>query len=176
MMLVISFTDYVTEKCGEILGPDHGAYIQFDSKATVRRGVIRIPEHLKGSILECLIVVRGVPAAGKTSYMSVHWRDFHIRQSELDGFHSSKEQCGKAYVTIYRGLVKSSDTQTTGALTMCGKSALQPNMEFEGEYVSLFFYIDYTVPNGTEADKYDYPEVNFKLDVTSYDYGEKINF
>ncbi|KAJ8302820.1 hypothetical protein KUTeg_019216 [Tegillarca granosa] len=162
--------DYVTQKCGEIIGPDHGAYIQFDPKATVRKGVIKIPEYLKGSIFECLIVVRGVPAARKTRYISVHWRDFHIRHSDLDGFHSSKKKCGKTYVTIYRGLQQSSDTQSTGALTMCGKSAIQPNMEFEGEYVSLFFYIDYRVPNGTEADKYNFPEVNFKLDVTSFDY------
>ena len=62
--------------------------------------------------------------------------------------------------------------------SFCGLSALPSHIEWEGEYVTMFFYVDYRSPapsDPTDPSKFLYPEVFFRLDVTSFDFGKSFH-
>ncbi|KAJ8302821.1 hypothetical protein KUTeg_019217 [Tegillarca granosa] len=176
---------YATENCGHVIGPDYGAFIEFDRDAKEKKGTISVPEHLKGSVLECLIVIRGMPATSTTRkrYMAMHWKEFYLRDQSVATIQSTPEDCKKAYVIMYAGM----DRTAPNLGTYCGKDILVRNFEFIGEYITLFFYADYRNPklqitptsNSTTKkppkipeDTFPYPLAFFKLDVTSFDYGK----
>ncbi|KAJ8302819.1 hypothetical protein KUTeg_019215 [Tegillarca granosa] len=178
---------YVTEECGQVLGPEHGAYLEFDRDVELKDDVISIPDKLKGSLFECMIVIKGMPATkGETRYMAIHWRSFHLRDQSVDTIQSTPEDCKKAYVTVYRGI----DRTAPVIGTFCGKDILNQNYEFEGLQLTLYFYLDYRNPdlstpvpgtgsdtngptsvvNTTPVDTFPYPLAYIRLDVTNYDY------
>lgn len=115
-----------------------------------------------------------MPSSGEKRYMSVYWRNFIFKAPEVENIEKDPEKCGKAYVTLYEG----KGTNVAVKESFCGLSALPSHIEWEGEYVTLFFYVDYRSPapsDPTDPSKFLYPEVFFRLDVTSFDFGESFN-
>ncbi|KAK3085998.1 hypothetical protein FSP39_011975 [Pinctada imbricata] len=106
-----------------------------------------------------------MPSTGETRYMSIYWRNFHLRGRELTTIEHDPEKCGKAYATIYSG----KDTKVADHHTFCGAGALPSHLEWEGEYATLKFHIDFSAPPIAD-DSFEYPEVYFRLDITSFDY------
>ena len=100
---------------------------------------------------------------------------FHIQSSRGRKHREGSLKCGKAYVTLYEG----KGTNVAVKESFCGLSALPSHIEWEGEYVTLFFYVDYRTPapsDPTDPSKFLYPEVFFRLDVTSFDFGKSFFF
>ncbi|XP_069114556.1 uncharacterized protein [Argopecten irradians] len=187
---------FVSESCGHMLGPDFGAYLEFDRDIVFNEKAkpkVNIAQQLKGQLLECTVIIRGMPATPgvfppEKRYMGIYWREFLVHDPNVKkrlGSMTPKD-CGKAHVTMYNGKDKASATQS---YTLCGVDTVSPSYEWEGEFITLFFYLDYRNPalgNGTTAppdpaatvdpkattpvDDFDYPEVFFKLDITSFGY------
>ncbi|XP_033755795.1 uncharacterized protein LOC117338546 [Pecten maximus] len=187
---------FVTESCGHVLGPDFGAYLEFDRDLVFNeksKPKVNVAQQLKGQLLECTVIVRGMPATPgvfppEKRYMGIYWREFLIHDPKVKkklGSTTAKD-CGKAYVTMYNGKDKAAATQF---FTLCGVDTVSPSYEWVGEYITLYFYLDYRNPalgNGTTVppdpsatvdpkattpvDNFDYPEVFFKLDITSFSY------
>ena len=157
----------MTESCGSVIGPDFGAYLEFDIDSRQNSdGTYELPQKIKGKVFDCIVVVRGMPSTGEKRYMSIHWRTFHVREQGLKTIEHDPAKCGKAYVTVYNGKDMNADTKHT----FCGKGAIPSHIEWEGEYATLVFHIDFSEePNNPD---FKYPEVYFRLDITSFDYGE----
>ena len=185
-----------------MIGPDFGTYLEFDAEATYDKKTkeLTTPQHIKGHEFECIIVLRGMPSTGEKRYMSLYWRDFILAGPNLTTVENDVTNCGKAFVTVYNGM----DTTAQEKYTLCGVGALPSHLEWEGEYITLYFYIDFRNPNlkivsttttteppgGTTLsgdnttmtteeqptttpveDTFPYPDVYFRIDVTSFDYG-----
>ena len=170
-----------------MVGPDYGAYLEFDREATMVKGDISIPYHLKGQEFECIIVVRGMPSTGEKRFMSIHMRSFHLRDQAIQRPQNQVDKCGKAYMIIYNGM----DRTAQEKYVFCGADAVVQNLEWEGEYMTFYFYVDYRNPDfstpnplvspnpalttaaaqTTTPDPFPYPTVYFKMDISSFDYG-----
>ncbi|XP_052061831.1 uncharacterized protein LOC127701894 [Mytilus californianus] len=179
---------FVTENCGHVVGPDYGAYLEFDRAATFKKGVVGIPYALKGQEFECIIVVRGMPSTGEKRFMAIHFRQFHLKEQAVVRPENEVAKCGKAYMIIYNGM----DRNAAEKYVFCGKDAVIQNLEWKGEYMTFYFYIDYRNPDfstvdplvslppatgnttlsppTTTPDPFPYPTVFFKMDITSYDF------
>ena len=57
----------------------------------------------RNTIWECIIVVRGMPSAVAPRSIGLQWRDFHIWDPDTNESGSTIRDCGKAYVTVYKG-------------------------------------------------------------------------
>lgn len=178
--------DFVTDSCGKVIGPDFGAYLEFDrdSQMEWKTNVITVPDHVKRSIFKCIVLLRGMPSTGEKRHMSLYFRYFTLKEKNLKTVENTIENCGKAYLTIYNG----KDLTAPEKYTLCGGSAFPSFFEFEGgEFISLEFHIDFrdnkTIlekriesqpglnSTATLSDPYPYPDVFFRIDVTSYSYG-----
>ncbi|CAG2234714.1 unnamed protein product [Mytilus edulis] len=179
---------FVTENCGHVVGPDYGAYLEFDRAATFKKGVVGVPDALKGQEFECIIVVRGMPTTGEKRFMALHMRQFHLKEQAVVRPENEVAKCGKAYVIIYNGM----DRNAAEKFVFCGADAVTQNLEWTGEYMTFYFYIDYRNPDlstvdplvslppatgnttlsppTTTPDPFPYPTVYFKMDITSYDF------
>ncbi|XP_078336913.1 uncharacterized protein LOC111136351 [Crassostrea virginica] len=160
---------FVTDICGQEIGPDFGTYLEFDKDGLLATDGKFAPPSLIGKELKCTITIRGMPSSGEKRYMSVYWRNFIFKAPEVENIEKDPEKCGKAYVTLYEG----KGTNVAVKESFCGLSALPSHIEWEGEYVTLFFYVDYRSPapsDPTDPSKFLYPEVFFRLDVTSFDF------
>lgn len=181
-----------------MLGPDFGSYLEFDRNVIYNeksKPHVNIAQQLKGQLLECTVIVRGMPGVPGIfppvkRYMGIYWREFLIHDPKVKkklGTTSPKD-CGKAYVTMYNGKDKASATEFH---TLCGVDTVSPSYEWQGEYITLYFYLDYRNPAlsnvttvaprpsvtidpqaTTPTDDFPYPEVFFKLDITSFDFGK----
>lgn len=58
----------------------------------------------RNTVWDCVIVVQGMPSTSVRKSLGVEWRSFHIRDTDVHTVEQSKEACGKAYVTMYRGM------------------------------------------------------------------------
>ncbi|XP_061188742.1 uncharacterized protein LOC133196910 [Saccostrea echinata] len=160
---------FVTDICGQEIGPDFGAYLEFDKDGILATDGKFVPPNLIGKELQCTITVRGAPSTGEKRYMSVYWRNFRFKAPEVDNIEKDPQRCGKAYVTLYKG----KGTNVADQETFCGRGALPTHIEWEGEYATLFFYVDYRSPSTPTADgssNFTYSEIFFRLDITSFDY------
>lgn len=151
---------------------------------------ITIPYHLKGQEFECIIVVRGMPSTGEKRYMAIHMRTFHLKDKDVVRPENDVSKCGKAYMIIYNGM----DRTAKEKYVFCGADAVVQNLEWVGEYMTFYFYIDYRNPDfstpdplvspnpalttpptqTTTPDPFPYPTVYFKMDISSFDYGKVI--
>ncbi|KAK3603926.1 hypothetical protein CHS0354_042935 [Potamilus streckersoni] len=136
---------YATNSCGHVRGPDHLVVLEYDKsvdyddkKPWEEQGILP-PQDIRGTLWECIIVVRGMPAANSKKYLGIHWRSFYIRDPDVNSVQNSVETCGKAYVTIYEG----KDTTAKNSYTLCGKDATRSHFEWLGDYVTFYFYADF---------------------------------
>ena len=52
----------------------------------------------------CVIVIQGMPSSARSvKYIGIEWRNFHIRDIDIHSVNDNVEDCGKAYVTVYKG-------------------------------------------------------------------------
>uniref|UniRef100_A0A8W8JXE5 CUB domain-containing protein n=1 Tax=Magallana gigas TaxID=29159 RepID=A0A8W8JXE5_MAGGI len=161
---------FVTEICGQEIGPDFGTYLEFDKDGIIATDGKFAPPNLIGKEFKCTVTIRGMPSSGAKRYMSVYWRNFIFKAPEVDNIAKDPETCGKAYVTLYKG----KGTNVAEKETFCGLNALPTHIEWEGEYATLFFYVDYRSPSSPDPDdpsKFLYSEIFFRLDITSFDFG-----
>jgi hypothetical protein len=119
-----------------------------------------------------------MPSTGEKRHMSLYFRHFTLKEKNLKTIENSVEDCGNAYLTVYNG----KDLTAPEKYTLCGGSAFPSFVDFEGgEFIALEFYIDFrdnevrSELNTTATSKvpYPYPDVFFRIDVTSYSYGKK---
>lgn len=163
--------DFVTDICGQEIGPDFGTYLEFDKDGILATNGKFAPPSLIGTLLQCTVTVRGMPPSGEKRFMSVYWRNFRFKGPEVDRIEKDPQKCGKAYVTLYKG----KGTNIAEKETFCGRGALPTHIEWEGEYATLFFYVDYRTPSPPDPDdstNFTYSEIFFRLDITSFDYGK----
>ena len=158
----------------------------------MKKGEVNVAYNLRGQEFECIIVVRGMPSTGEKRYMAIHMRQFHLKDQDLQRPESEVSKCGKAYMIIYNGM----DRTAPEKYVFCGADAITQNLEWQGEYMTFYFYIDYRnpdfstqdplvslapsgnsttlAPQTTTPDPFPYPTVYFKMDITSFDYGRFI--
>lgn len=178
---------FVTESCGHVIGPDYGAYLEFDREATMVKNIVSVPYHLKGKEFECIIVVRGMPSTGEKRYMAIHMRQFHLMDQVVVRPENEVAKCGKAYMIVYNGM----DRTAKEKYVFCGADAVVQNLEWAGEYITFYFYMDFRNPDFstpdplvslapqvttgpppiTTPDPFPYPTAYFKIDISSFDYG-----
>jgi hypothetical protein len=165
--------------------------LEFDREAKMVKGNVLVPRHLRGQEFECIIVVRGMPTTGEKRYMAIHMRSFHLKEQGVTTPQNEVAKCGKAYMIVYNGM----DRTAPEKYVFCGADARVMNLEWVGEYMTFYFYIDYRnsdlstqdplasplPPNAndvttvatptTTPDPFPYPTVYFKMDISSFDYG-----
>ncbi|XP_061188741.1 uncharacterized protein LOC133196909 [Saccostrea echinata] len=175
---------FVTDFCGKVIGPDFGAYLEFDRNSDIewKTNNITVPDRVKGTEFNCIILLQGMPSTGEKRHMSLSFRYFTLKEKTLETIENTVANCGKAYLTIYNG----KDVKAPEKYTLCGGSAFPSFYQFEGtEFITLKFYIDFrknitvqeNIQSQTEVnqttiarDPYPYPDVFFRLDVTSFTY------
>lgn len=157
------------QSCGKTIGPIHGGYLEYHKEARLKKGIITIPDKLKGRLVECSLTIKGIKSTKNVKkYVSLYWRTFTLRDPDVHLFGLEEEDCGRAFVTFYGW----SDTKTYPQYTLCGGDARRTDYEWEGYGITLHFRVDYRVTPGATKNTTRYPEVFFRLDFTSFDYSK----
>lgn len=168
---MIAFTDYATDKCGHIIGPENGAYIEFDRTAKIKKNKITIPDEFKGKVFDCTVILKGLPSInGEKKYISIFWRKMVVNDPNINKIGSKKKDCGRSYAKVFQG----TGVPEGRTFFLCGKDAWKKDLEWLGQTITIELHVDYrnTSEDASSPDGYIYPEVYFKLDFTSFDYGE----
>lgn len=124
-----------------------------------------------GKEFKCIVIIWGMLFFGVKWYMFVYWWNFIFKVLEVDNIVKDLEMCGKVYVILYKG----KGINVVEKEMFCGLNVLFIYIEWEGEYVILFFYVDYWFLLFLDLDdffKFLYFEIFFWFDIILFDFGK----